>query len=271
MLDVPGARLHYEVRGSGPVLLVMLGGSTDPAMATPLAELLSGRYTVITYDRRGYSRSPLTAASGEHPVALHADDALRLLDAAGPEPAHVFATHAGALIGLDLLARHPGRVRRLVAHEPPAFELLPDAGRWRRMADEALALFAREGTGAAMRRMGEETGLAAPGPPAPGLPAWIHDMLTRMAANADPNLRYELRAFSRYVPDAAALRDAPVVMAYGAGDVGTVFHRATLAVAGLLGREAVELPGDHVGYLRDPAAFAEALHTALTPSQSRRS
>ncbi|MEV0825936.1 alpha/beta fold hydrolase [Nonomuraea rubra] len=204
MLDVPGARLHYEVRGTGPVLLVMLGGSTDPAMATPLAELLSGRYTVLTYDRRGYSRSPLTAPSGEHPVALHADDALRLLDAAGSEPAHVFATHAGALIGLDL-------------------------------------------------------------------PAWIHGMLTRMAANADPSLRYELRAFSRYVPDAAALRDAPAVMAYGAGDLGTVFHRATLAVAGLLGREAVELPGDHVGYLRDPAAFAEALHTALTPSQSRRS
>ncbi|MFD0472832.1 alpha/beta fold hydrolase [Nonomuraea thailandensis] len=263
MLDVPGARLHYEVRGSGPVLLVMLGGSTDPAMAAPLAEILSGRHTVITYDRRGYSRSPLTEPSGEHPVALHAGDALRLLQAAGSEPASVFATHAGALIALDLLARHPARVRRLVAHEPPAFELLPDAGRWRRLTEETLALFEREGAGAAMRRMGEETGLMPPAPPDPGLPEWVRDMLTRMAANAEPNLRHELRAFSGYVPDAAALRGAPLVLAYGAGDQGTLFHRATLAVAEHLGRQAVELPGDHVGYLRDPAAFAEALHACL--------
>ncbi|NJP92671.1 alpha/beta fold hydrolase [Nonomuraea sp. FMUSA5-5] len=264
MLDVPGARLHYEVRGSGPVLLVILGGSTDPAMAAPLAVLLSDRYTVITYDRRGYSRSPLTEPFGDHPVERHADDALLLLEAAGPEPAYVFATHAGALIALDLLARRPERVRRLVAHEPPAYELLPDAERWRRMTEETLDLFAREGAGAAMRRMGEETGLSVPGPPAPGLPEWVRDMLTRMAANAEPNLRYELRGFSSFVPDAVALRGAPVVVAYGAQDQGTLFHRTTLAVAELLGTRAVELPGDHVGYLRDPGAFAEALHACLT-------
>ncbi|MFB4272740.1 alpha/beta fold hydrolase [Nonomuraea sp. GTA35] len=263
MLDVPGARLFYEVRGSGPVLLVMLGGSTDPAMAAPLAEVLSDRYTVITYDRRGYSRSPLSEPFGERPVERHADDALRLLQAAGSAPAHVFATHAGALIALDLLARQPDRVRRLVAHEPPVCELLPDADRWSRLTDEALGLFEREGAGAAMRRIGEETGLMAPGPPDPGLPAWVRDMLTRMAANAEPNLRYELRAFSRYVPDAAALRGAPLVVAYGADDRGTLFHRAALAVAEHLGRQAVELPGDHVGYLRSPAAFAEALHACL--------
>ncbi|TYB63961.1 alpha/beta fold hydrolase [Nonomuraea sp. PA05] len=263
MLDVPGARLYYEVRGSGPVLLVMLGGSTDPAMAAPLADILSARYTVITYDRRGYSRSPLSQPFGERPVEQHADDALRLLDAAGPAPAHLFATHAGALIAFDLLARRPERVRRLVAHEPPVYELLPDAERWRRLTAETLDLFEREGTGPAMRLMGEETGMAAPGPPGPGLPEWLRDMLTRIAANAEPNLRHELRAFSRYLPDAAALREAPLVVAYGAEDKGTLFHRTTLAVAGHLGRQAVELPGDHVGYLRGPAAFAEALHACL--------
>ncbi|UBU09858.1 alpha/beta fold hydrolase [Nonomuraea gerenzanensis] len=264
MLDVPGARLYYEVRGSGPVLLVILGGSTDPAMAAPLAEILSARYTVITYDRRGYSRSPLSQPFGDRPVEQHADDALRLLEAAGSAPAHVFATHAGALIAFDLMARHPDRVRRLVAHEPPVYELLPDAERWRRMTAEALDLFEREGAGAAMRRMGEETGLMAPGPPAPGLPEWVRDMLTRMAANAEPNLRYELRGFSGFLPDAEALRGASVVVGHGAEDRGTIFHRTTLAVAELLGRQAVELPGDHVGYLRDPGAFAGALHACLT-------
>ncbi|MEV4170422.1 alpha/beta hydrolase [Nonomuraea sp. NPDC049709] len=263
MLDVPGARLYYEVRGSGPVLLVILGGGADAAMAAPLAEALSGRYTVITYDRRAATRSPLTGPPGEQRIEEHADDALRLLEAAGADPGHVFATHAGALIALDLLARRPERVRRLVAHEPPAFELLPDAEHWRRLTREALDLYEREGAGPAVRKLGKETGMMPPGAPDPGLPQWVRDMLTRMTANRETNLRYELRPFSAYVPDAAALRGTPIDVAYGADDRGGVFHRAALAVAELLGGQAVELPGDHVGYLRSPAEFARALHDRL--------
>ncbi|MGP3963458.1 alpha/beta fold hydrolase [Nonomuraea sp. 3N208] len=112
-LTVPGAELHYEVRGSGPVLLTILGGGSDAAMAGPLAETLAGRYTVITYDRRGLSRSSLTEPPREQRVEEHADDALRLL---GPEPGYVFGTHSGALIALDLQARHPDRILGLVAH-----------------------------------------------------------------------------------------------------------------------------------------------------------
>ncbi|MFC5824505.1 alpha/beta fold hydrolase [Nonomuraea insulae] len=264
MLDVPGARLHYEVRGAGPVLLVILGGGTDAAMAAPMAEALAGRYTVITYDRRGASRSPLEGPPAEQRIAEHADDALRLLEAAGAEPGHVFATHSGSLIALDLLARHPERVRRLVAHEPPAFDLLPDAEYWRRLVRESMELCEREGPEAAIRMVGEETGVTAPPEPDPGLPQWVRDMLIRMTANMEMSLRYEMGPFSVYVPDAEALRAAPLVLAYGTESTGKLMHRATLAVAELLGRPAVELPGDYVGYLRSPAAFAEALHARLS-------
>ncbi|MEV4077785.1 alpha/beta fold hydrolase [Nonomuraea fuscirosea] len=264
MLDVPGARLYYEVRGSGPVLLVILGGGADAAMAAPMAEFLAGRHTVITYDRRGAVRSPLAGPPAEQRIEEHADDALRLLEAAGAGPADVFATHSGALIGLDLLARRPSSVRRLVAHEPPAFDLLPDAAHWRRLTREAVEVCEREGVGPAMRKLGEETGVTAPPEPDPGLPQWVRDMLGRMTVNMETSCRYELRPFSAYVPDAEALRAAPVVPAYGAETKGRLMHRATLAVAGLLGREAVELPGDYVGYLRSPAEFAEALRALLS-------
>ena len=42
-----------------------------------------------------------------------------------PGPADVLGSSGGATYGLDLVARCPGRVRTLVAHEPPVSELLP--------------------------------------------------------------------------------------------------------------------------------------------------
>ncbi|MEW9554342.1 alpha/beta hydrolase [Nonomuraea sp. NPDC050783] len=263
MFPVPGAELYYEVRGSGPVLLTILGGGSDAAMAAPLAEALAARYTVITYDRRGFTRSPLSGPPGEQRVEEHADDALRLLDASGGTPALVFASHSGALIGLDLLARCPDRVRRLVAHEPPAFGLLPDAGRWLRLSEETAELCRSEGVGPAARRLGEETGMAAPPEPDPRLPEWVRAMLTRMKANLGTSLLYEQLPFSRYVPDAAALRPLPLVPACGADTRGPI-RDCTLALARRLRAEVAELPGDHVGYLRLPAEFGAALHGLLS-------
>src|ERR1039457_3150973 len=55
-LDVPGARLYYERRGSGPLLL-MIGSPTDSTAFARLATALAGDYTVVTYDPRGLGNS----------------------------------------------------------------------------------------------------------------------------------------------------------------------------------------------------------------------
>jgi len=60
-LDVPGARLYYERRRSGPLLLI-IGSPMGTTGFTGLAEAMAGRYTVVTYDPRGIG-------SGTHPVA----------------------------------------------------------------------------------------------------------------------------------------------------------------------------------------------------------
>src|SRR2546429_1848017 len=57
-LEVPGARLYYEVRGRGP-LVVLVGAPMDARSFGPLAELLAGDYTVLTTDPRGINRSPV--------------------------------------------------------------------------------------------------------------------------------------------------------------------------------------------------------------------
>ncbi|MFC0850157.1 alpha/beta fold hydrolase [Streptomyces noboritoensis] len=134
-LDVPGARLHYEVRGSGPLLLVM-GAPMDAGVFAPLADALASDHTVVTHDPRGISGSTLDDPGQDSTPELRADDVAALLDALGAETADVFGSSGGAVTGLALVARHPGRVGTLIAHEPPVMELLPDAAE-QRAATEA--------------------------------------------------------------------------------------------------------------------------------------
>ena len=152
-LKVPGATLYYEVRGSGPVLLLICGGVYDAAGYAGLAGQLADRYTVVTYDRRGNSRSPLDGPPEQQSIEVHGDDAHRVLSAVGvtgDEKAYVFGNSSGAQMALELAARHPEQVRRVVAHEPPCLDLLPDADHFRALIKDAEAAFAEQGAGAAL-------------------------------------------------------------------------------------------------------------------------
>src|SRR4029077_11236620 len=83
------------------------------------------------HDPRGISGSRLDDPEQDSTPDLRADDVAAILDALGAGTADIFGTSGGAVTGLALVARHPGRVRTLVAHEPPLLQLLPDADRHR--------------------------------------------------------------------------------------------------------------------------------------------
>ena len=133
-LKVPGAEIYYEVRGSGPILLIIPGGPQDAGVFADVSQHLADRYTVVAYDPRGNSRSTFDGEPEELSLDVQADDAAALIGALGGGPAYVFGTSGGAQIGLNLAARHPDLVRIVVAHEPPAIMLLddPSAGPGRR-------------------------------------------------------------------------------------------------------------------------------------------
>src|SRR5712692_6397021 len=117
-LKVPGASIYYELRGSGPVLLMMPGGPADASAFRSIGGHLASDYTVVTYDPRGLSHSKLEGElQDERIVEIFADDAHRLLTAVAKEPAFVFASSGGAVIAFELTAQHPEQVRTLVAHE----------------------------------------------------------------------------------------------------------------------------------------------------------
>src|SRR4051794_631229 len=104
MLRVAGAHLYFEVRGTGPVLLISQSGEGDAGRSVDLVDRLLSEHTVITYDRRGLSRSTLDDAARGATVEEHADDVLRLLDHLTGEPVTMLGMSFGATIGLHLVA-----------------------------------------------------------------------------------------------------------------------------------------------------------------------
>jgi len=268
MLVVPGARLYTETRGSGPLLVCIVGGSGDAESFARLAVLLARQFTVVAYDRRGYARSPLDAPVDDAArLALDADDAMLVIERHGG-PAYVLGSSSGAIVGLDLLARSPGCIRRLVAHEPPLVTLLPDATHWLATFEHVHATYLASGVEAAMAEFGAAVGmpmLRRP-PPSMQLPPEIAAMLARVPENHAFWLARELRTYPRFAPDLAALRAAAgqLVLAAGREPPDAPLARPARVLAASLGARFVELVGGHAGYAMDPVAFAAELAPLLT-------
>lgn len=262
VLDVPGARLHYTVRGRGPALLLVPGSNGDGGLFDAVADLLAARYTVIGYDRRGFSRSTLTGSVDDGAwVETHVDDARRLLETVAGEPGRVFGTSAGAVIGLALVSRCPGLVSRLIAHEPPLVEVLPDAARWRAFFQEVHDTYRRDGAGPAMRLFMTGIDLDALQKPADADP----ELIRRVSGNIGFILDHEVRQAPGCRLDLAALdaQRSRIVMAGGRESRRHFAYRPSLALAGRWGRAVADFPGDHTGYWSQPAAFAATLIDVL--------
>jgi pimeloyl-ACP methyl ester carboxylesterase len=265
MLQVPGATLYYEIRGSGPVLLLIPGGPMDAGGFAGLADRLADRYTVVTYDCRGNSRSPHDGSPDDLTVETFADDARLLLEAVGSEPAYVLGSSGGATYGLDLVARHPGRVHTLVAHEPPVSAVLPDADRWQAFNDEIGELSGREGVGVAMQKFGEGTGLGGGPPREPATPDAM-EATTRLMGNIELFARRLIPVVGSYAPDIEALRASSTRIIVGVGDASTpeqLPYKTAHALADKLGVSPTTFPGAHGGFGSDPDAFAAKLRTIL--------
>jgi pimeloyl-ACP methyl ester carboxylesterase len=267
-LAAPGATLHYEIRGTGPALLLIPGGGGEATAYTAMADALAARHTVISYDRRGFGRSALDAPPDDATrLAVDVDDAARLLDALAGGRGCVFGNSSGAIVGLELLARHPDRVEALVAHEPPLMCVLPDGDRYLRLLGQVHETWRRDGVEPAMRRFAAGLAVALPQRPPPGaeLPPHVRELLARVRRNTEFWLEHEMRQYPAASPDLAALQaaSARLVLANGSDSRGSVPYRPALALADRLGLAVAEFPGDHVGFLAHPAAFAERLADVL--------
>jgi pimeloyl-ACP methyl ester carboxylesterase len=288
-LEANGGRLYYEVRGSGPLLLVV-GQPMTSAPFAALADDLSADHTVVTYDPHGVGESSVDDRSLPITPEIEADDLAALVDELGLGPAAVMGTSGGAVAGLAFATRHPDKITTLIAHEPPVADLLPDAGPVRAAVDAIEDVYRSAGSGAAWGAFASLVMHQGP-VPADGVPpaAWpppgaAEDQPSDTADDqrgdapseplepsaeqqADDELFFlrMLKPFTRYAHDVAALRDGPVRVrvAVGAGSGPEVARRSAEALADRLGQAVVVFPSHHAGFMDDPAGFAAAVREVL--------
>jgi pimeloyl-ACP methyl ester carboxylesterase len=79
---------------------------------------------VLTYDRRGHSRSERPSSPGS--IREDAADLACLIEDLDLAPAHVIGHSFGGSIVLRLAAERPDLFRSMVVHDPPLLGLLPD-------------------------------------------------------------------------------------------------------------------------------------------------
>jgi pimeloyl-ACP methyl ester carboxylesterase len=265
-LNVPGANLYYEVRGSGPALLMMPGGPHDATAFRTIAGQLAPHYTVVTYDPRGLSRSKLDGPLDEaRIVEVFADDVHRLLTAVTNEKADVFASSGGAVIALELAARHPEQLNTVVSHEPPSPTLMPDPAHVRATMEEVTTAYRTRGIGPAVQIFSDL--IRSGPPPAPEgepTPEMLADQ-ARMQGNMDLFFGPYVLAIARYEPDYTALKAVSCRVVAGVGDEsrGELAHDGGLGLAERLGTQAVVFPGDRVGFGSHPIEFAAKLREVL--------
>ena len=258
-LDVPGARLYYEVQGSGPVL-ILIGHPMGVSGFAAIAPLLANDHSVVTYDPRGFARSTIEDADQDGEPDLLADDVRRVLAAVGDGPAHVFGSSGGAVTGLALVTRYPGRVRTLVAHEPPLALLLPEADDARSGMHDIYDTYRHGDTTAAWTKFFAFTGMTPP-PASDAAPPPSAEMV----AMSERFFGHGLLPIALYEADLSSLQAGParVVVAGGTTSKGEFPQRTAAALAQRLGSSLVDFPGGHAGFASDATDFAAVLRRTL--------
>ncbi len=191
----------------------------------------------------------------------------------------VFGSSGGAVAGLTWVSLYPDDVATLVAHEPPATWVLPDAENADRAFRTVRAAYQAHGFGAGMATFigvtmwpGEFTdeffAQPAPDPAMFGMP-------TEDDGNRDdPLLSERAETVTRYEFDLDAIKASPTRVVIGVGEEtgNTITSRTSRAVAERLGEDVVMFPSHHGGfvgggpenpYAGKPVEFGVTLHRVL--------
>jgi acetyltransferase/esterase len=263
-LKVPGAQLFYEVSGSGPLLILIPGAAGVGEVFHPLAHHLSAQYQVVTYDRRGFSRSQLDGPQDyEHRLATDTDDVRRLIEHLTDKPAIVFGNSSGAIVALEVLTHSPEWVQTMVAHEPPVVFLLPEAAKWWAFFDGVYDTYRKDGVPKAIHQFASRVVGSVDR-------QVIERAMTKHAnestmANAAYWMEHELRQYPRVELDldALAAHARQLVPACGRDSQDQMTSQPNKVLARQLGLNLVELPGGHLGFMASPTEFAKELMNAL--------
>jgi pimeloyl-ACP methyl ester carboxylesterase len=240
---------HEVVGDDGPPVVLVPGTFSDRRAWHRVLGALSGRFRCLLLDPRGTGASP-DPGTPFTPDDL-AEDVLAAMDAAGLAQAHLVGHSLGAVVTLLLAARHPGRVRRVIAAGPPLYmdaRLLAVMAHWEALARSDLAdeqLYAGLVLDAFGRGAFERL-----------VPAVVHDMLRHPIAR-DTILRYVACDRLQDLRPLASRVDAPVMVVAGEEDALPGVAQARLVAEAVQGATLKVLDAcGHTPQIERPDAFA---------------
>lgn len=158
VLERDGVRIHYEVAGRGPVVLVTHGFSASSHMFAGTADALAADHTVVRWDVRGHAGSDAGDDPARYTPAACVGDMVALLDAVGAERAVLLGHSLGGFLTLECRLAHPDRVRAMVlVGTGPGYRSDDARAGWNRMCEKMATGFDERGL-AALGRSAEVDG-----------------------------------------------------------------------------------------------------------------
>lgn len=259
---INGVRLYWELTGdAGEPLAFVHGSWADHRAWDRIVPSLSRNFRVLTYDRRGHSRSERPAGQGS--ITEDVADLCALVEHLGLVPVNLAASSFGGAIALRAVAERPSVFRRLIVHEPPLFDLLegddgarPALDAVREHVAAAAALLA-DGAMEAGTRHFVETIAAGPG----GWERIPPDMQQSYVFNA-PTWLDEIRDPGALTVDVATLRRFTGPVRLTAGEKSPSFFRLVVeAIARNLPQAGVHTFGGagHVPHISHSGEYMESL------------
>jgi pimeloyl-ACP methyl ester carboxylesterase len=242
-IERDGVRIHYEVHGSGPAILLTHGYSATAEMWQPQAAPLSREHKLILWDMRGHGRSDYPRDPSLYSEEATVADMAAILDAAGANEAVIGGLSLGGYMSLAFRLAHPARTKALlIVDTGPGFRNAEARAAWNVTALATAERLEREGL-AALAGQSAERALSSHRS-AGGLALAARGMLTQRD--------------SRIIDSLPAI-DIPALVIVGADDAP--FRKAADYMAAKIpgARLAVLEGAGHASNLDRPEAFNTAV------------
>jgi len=118
-LNINGANIHYEDRGSGEETIVFSHGLLfSGRMFDEQVAVLEDRYRCITFDHRGQGQTEVTESG--YDIDSLTEDARALIEALDCAPCHFVGLSMGGFVGMRLAIRYSQLLKSLVLMETSA-------------------------------------------------------------------------------------------------------------------------------------------------------
>lgn len=114
-----GATINFVRGGRGPTLIFIHGVMGDYRSWEPQWQAFTARYDCISLSCRFNFPNDNAMEAPDHSAVENADDVVALMDALNIEKAILVGSSYGGFASLALAVNYPGRVRAVIAIEPP--------------------------------------------------------------------------------------------------------------------------------------------------------